>query len=237
MDQINKVKSLSIWIFIVPFVGINTCLILITQFQGLFPNQEDIIHNTIPYFDGGASISRTARPFPSWLIFKPAMFLTSYLLIRYWLYNKGIIELFNKHHKYINKVVYFGIASAIALTIHSIFLGIKFDNDLYKLFRRVVMLLFISFEIAAQAYLVATFYSFKDKLSKYINVKILKLKLILVSVLIVVALISVPLISLPGNDVFGFNVKFFKHALEWDYFIGVITFYLLTYFMWKKTNF
>ena len=234
MDQINKVKSLSIWIFIVPFVGINTCLILITQFQGLFPNQEDIIHNTIPYFDGGASISRTARPFPSWLIFKPAMFLTSYLLIRYWLYNKGIIELFNKHHKYINKVVYFGIASAIALTIHSIFLGIKFDNDLYKLFRRVVMLLFITFEIAAQAYLVATFYSFKDKLSKYINVKILKLKLILVSVLIVVALISVPLISLPGNDVFSFNVKFFKHALEWDYFIGVITFYLLTYLMWKK---
>ena len=31
-----------------------------------------------------------------------------------------------------------------------------------------------------------------------------------------------------------FNLKFFKHALEWDYFIGVITFYLLTFFMWKK---
>tara|TARA_A100000164_G_C21869069_1_gene754177 strand:+ start:117 stop:824 length:708 start_codon:yes stop_codon:yes gene_type:complete len=234
MDQINKVKSLSIWIFIVPFIAVNTCLILITQFQGLFPNQEDIIHNTIPYFDGGASISRTARPYPSWLVFKPAMFLTSFLLIRYWLYNKGIIQVFNKNHKYINKIVFFGIASAVALTIHSIFLGIKFDNDFYKLFRRVVMLLFIIFEIAAQAYLVATFYSFKEKLSKYINIKILRLKLILVSILIVVALISIPLISLPGNDVFGFNVKFFKHALEWDYFIGVISFYLLTFLMWKK---
>jgi hypothetical protein len=234
MDQINKVKSLSIWIFIVPFIAVNTCLILITQFQGLFPNQEDIIHNTIPYFDGGASISRTARPYPSWLIFKPAMFLTSFLLIKYWLYNKNIIQSFNKNHKHINKVVYFGIASAIALTIHSIFLGIKFDNDLYKLFRRVIMLLFIIFEIAAQAYLVATFYSFKDKLTKYINLKILKLKLILVSVLIVVAVISIPIISLPGNDFFGFNVKFFKHALEWDYFIGVISFYMLTYLMWKK---
>ena len=31
-----------------------------------------------------------------------------------------------------------------------------------------------------------------------------------------------------------FNLKFFKHALEWDYFIGVISFYLLTFFMWKK---
>tara|TARA_Y100000389_G_scaffold147796_1_gene146767 strand:+ start:115 stop:516 length:402 start_codon:yes stop_codon:yes gene_type:complete len=133
-------------------------------------------------------------------------------------------------------MVYFGIASAIALTIHSIFLGIKFDNDFYKLFRRVIMLMFIIFEIVAQAYLVATLYSFKDKLSNYINKKYLTLKIYLVSILIIVALISIPIISLPGNNFFGFNLKFFKHALEWDYFIGVITFYLLTFMMWKKIN-
>tara|TARA_Y100000816_G_scaffold280349_1_gene253609 strand:+ start:138 stop:848 length:711 start_codon:yes stop_codon:yes gene_type:complete len=236
MEYINKVKSISIWIFIVPFVAVNTCLILITQFQGLFPNQEDIIHNTIPYFDGGASISRTARPYPSWLIFKPAMFLTTFFLIKYWLYNKSIISFFDKNNKNINKIVYFGIASAIALTVHSIFLGIKFDNDLYKLFRRVIMLLFIIFEIVAQAYLVATLYSFREQLSNYINKRYLTLKIYLVSILIVVAIISVPIISLPGNDFFGFNLKFFKHALEWDYFIGVITFYLLTFLMWKKIN-
>ena len=234
MEQINKVKSISIWIFIIPFLAINACLIIITQFHGLFPNQEDIIHNTFPYLDGGASISRTARPYPTWLIFKPSMFLTSFLLIKYWLYNKSIIEFFHKNHQYKNKIIFFGIASAIALTIHSIFLGIKFDNDLYKLFRRVIMLLFIIFEIVAQAYLVATFYSLRDKLSQYINIRILNLKIILVSTLIVVAVISIPIISLPGNNLFGFNLKFFKHALEWDYFIGVISFYLLTFFMWKK---
>ena len=236
MEQINKVKSISIWIFIVPFVAVNACLILITQFHELFPNQEDIIHHTIPYFDGGASISRTARPYPSWLIFKPAMFLTSFLLVKYWLFNKDIIYFFDKNHKNIKKVVFFGIASAIALTIHSIFLGIKFDNDLYKLFRRVIMLMFIIFEIVAQAYLVATLFSFKDKLSNYINNTYLTLKIYLVSILIIVAIISIPIISLPGNDFFGFNLKFFKHALEWDYFIGVITFYLLTFMMWKKIN-
>ena len=234
MDYINKARSISIWIFIVPFVAVNACLLLITQFHSLFPNQEDIIHATFPYFDGGASISRTARPYPSWLIFKPAMFLTSFLLIKYWLYNKKIIEMFNESHKYTKKIVFFGIASAIALTIHSIFLGIKFDNDLYKLFRRVIMLLFIIFEITAQAYLVATFYSFRNKLENYINVNFLNLKIILVCTLIVVAIISIPIISLPGNNFFGFNLKFFKHALEWDYFIGVISFYMLTYFMWKK---
>ena len=234
MDQINKVKSISIWIFIVPFIAVNACLILITQFHELFPNQEDIIHNTFPYFDGGASISRTARPYPSWVIFKPAMFLTSFLLIKYWLYNKSIIKFFNPEHKYIKKIVFFGIASAIALTIHSIFLGIKFDNDFYKLFRRIIMLSFIIFEIVAQAYLVATLYSFKDKLTSYINIRFLNLKIGLVTTLIIVALISIPIISLPGNNFMGFNLKFFKHALEWDYFIGVISFYLLTYFMWKR---
>ena len=131
------------------------------------------------------------------------------------------------------KIIFFGIASAIALTIHSIFLGIKFDNDLYKLFRRVIMLSFIIFEIVAQAYLVVTFYSLKNKLANFINIKILRLKFILVSFLIVVAIISIPIISVP-NDFFGFNLKFFKHALEWDYFIGVISFYMLTYFLWKK---
>ena len=234
MDQISKAKSISVWIFIVPFIAINACLIIITQFHSLFPNQEDIIHNTIPYIDGGASISRTARPYPTWLIFKPSMFLTSFLLIKYWIYNREIIKFFNQDHKYIKRIFYFGIASAIALTIHSIFLGVRFDNDLYKLFRRVILLSFIIFELVAQAYLVATFYSFKEKLLDYINPTILKLKLILVSFLIIVALISVPIISLPGNDFFGFNLKFFKHALEWDYFLGVISFYLLTFLMWKK---
>ena len=236
MDKILKVKSISIWIFIVPFIALNTCLILITKFHSLFPNPEDVILNTIPYIDGQASISRTARVFPTYLIFKPAMFFTSYLLIKYWICSKDIILFFYKDHKNVKRILFFGVGSAVLLTLHSIFLGIKFDNDLYKLFRRVIMLSFIIFEISAQAYLVAAFYSFKDKLTNYINLKYLKLKIILVSLLIVVAVISVPIISLPGDNFLGFNLKFFKHSLEWNYFIGVITFYLLTFFMWKKNK-
>tara|TARA_B100001121_G_scaffold45054_1_gene38633 strand:- start:2352 stop:3041 length:690 start_codon:yes stop_codon:yes gene_type:complete len=229
MEDIKKVKSISLWIFIVPFIGVNACLILITQFHSLFPNQEDVIGFTIPYLDGGASISRTARVFPTYWIFKPAMFITSYLLIRYWLWNKNIINYFDPNSKHIKKIIFFGISSAVLLTIHSIFLGIKFDYDLYKLFRRIVMLFFIIFEIVAQAYLVITLYKIKDKIQHHINFKFLIAKRILVTLLIIVALISIPIISYDGN-------KAFKHALEWDYFLGVIFFYCLTFFMWKKTN-
>ena len=135
----------------------------------------------------------------------------------------------DNNNKNVRKIIFFGIGSAILLTIHSIFLGIKFDYDLYKLFRRVVMLLFIIFEIVAQAYLVITLYKLKDKIINKINFKFLKLKGLLVSLLIIVAILAIPIVSMPGN-------KFIKHALEWDYFVGVISFYLLTYFMWKKNT-
>ena len=157
------------------------------------------------------------------------MFLTSYLLIKYWIYNKNIILSLDNNNKNVRKIIFFGIGSAILLTIHSIFLGIKFDYDLYKLFRRVVMLLFIIFEIVAQAYLVITLYKLKDQIVDKINLKYLKLKGLLVSLLIITAILAIPLVSMPGN-------KFIKHALEWDYFVGVISFYLLTFFMWKKNT-
>ena len=144
------------------------------------------------------------------------MFLTSYLLIKYWIYNKNIILSLDNNNKNVSKIIFFGIGSAILLTIHSIFLGIKFDYDLYKLFRRVVMLLFIIFEIIAQAYLVITLYKLKNKIINKINFNFLKLKGILVSILIIVAILAIPIVSMPGN-------KFLKHALEWDYFVGVIT--------------
>ena len=233
MEQISKVKSISIWIFIIPFFAVNACLLITTQFHFLIEHQYRIF-SSFPYIDGGVSISRTARYYPTYLIFKPAMFLTSYLLIKYWIYNREIINFFDEQCKYKKKIVFFGIASAIALTIHSIFLGIKFDNDLYKLFRRVIMFSFIIFEITAQAYLVASFYSFKHKLNDYINKVYLNIKIILVSTLIVVAIISIPILALPGDTFLGLNLKFLKHALEWDYFLGVIIFYMLTFFMWKK---
>mgnify|MGYP001456217001 FL=1 len=236
MEYIKKAKSISIWIFILPFVAVNTCLILVTQFHSLFPNQVDIIHNTFPYFDGGASISRTARPYPSWLVFKPLMIFTSFLLVRYWMYNREIVNFFSKDHKNMKKIFFFGVASAIFLTLHSIFLGIKFDNDLYKLFRRVILLLFIIFEIVAQAYLVSTLYSLKKDISQFLNLNVLKIKIVLVTILIVVATISIPIISLPGDDFMGITLKFLKHGLEWNYFLGVITFYLLTFLMWKKVS-
>ena len=228
MGSIGKVRSISVWIFIIPFISVNTCLLIVTNYhQILEPGVP--INPTFPYFDGGVSISRTVRDFPLYLIFKPAMFVTSYLLILYWLNTKNIINHF--HQNYINKrrIVFLGISSAILLTLHSIFLGIKFDNDLYKLFRRVVMLSFIIFELIAQAYLIKFFYEIRHKLNNHINITFLKIKRILITFLIIISIITLPF--LPFD-----NFKFLKHAIEWNVFLGVIIFYLLTHLMWKKNT-
>ena len=121
MEQIQKAKSISIWVFIIPFVAVNTCLIITTQLHFLIDGPYRI-YSTFPYIDGGVSISRTARYFPTYLIFKPAMFLTTYLLIKYWIYSANIVNHFEENHKYRKKILFFGLASAIALTIHAIFL-------------------------------------------------------------------------------------------------------------------
>ena len=226
MESINKIRKLSLWIFIIPFIAINVCLILITNFHQFF-NLEHVILPTIPYIDGGTSISRTARVFPTYLIFKPAMFITSFLLIQYWHLNYNLMEKINPYLNYKKFFLFFGVGSAIFLFFHSIFLGIKFDNDLYKLFRRTVILSFIIFEIVAQTLLVINFYKVREQIIKFINSKILNFKIVLVSILIIVAIVSIPFITATGYTRF-------KHALEWNYFVGVISFYMLTFFFWKK---
>ena len=234
MNEIKTIRKLSLWIFFIPFVAINACLFIAVNHHFLEDtiftvNQIGRSNFTLPYVDGGVSISRVSRTFPQYLIFKPAMFLTSIFLVIYWINNNKLINKLNNTESVDYKFKTYGILSAIFLILHSIFLGVKFDYQIYKLFRRIILLAFIIFEIIAQGMLVYYFFRFKNVLNKYSNSIILKLKLILVSILIIVALLSIPILITKGN-------VHFKHGLEWNYFVGVIFFYLLTRFFWKRTT-
>ena len=233
MNEITQIRKLSLWIFFIPLIGINLCL-LISQNPEFLENTIFTVDQigrskfSIPYLAGSLSISRASRTYPQFLIFKPAMWLTALLLYFYWKNNNNLIKKINS-----NDVDYkfktFGILSAIFLAIHSVFLGIKFDIQAYKLFRRVVLLLFIVFEIIAQGILVYHLFKVKVKLLDYINRKILILKFILVSILATIGILSLPILVQSGNT-------HFKHALEWNYFVGVILFYLFSNFFWRRTT-
>ena len=231
MFTINLIKKYSIWIFILPIVGLNLCLIITANYifleGSVFALEDNAVRSlTIPYFDGQVSISRVARTFPQYLIFKPTMIFTAIFLILYWKTNNDLFKKINNSEKNYT-FVYFGIFSAIFLIFHTVFLGIKFDLSFYQLFRRFILLAFIIFELIAQVYLVITLYKFKNEILKYINDKILILKILLVSILIIVAFCSLPVLTNEGN-------KALKHILEWNFFIGVILFYFLSFLFWKK---
>ena len=232
MKEITQIRKLSLWIFFVPLVSINLCLFISVNHNLFdetifFVDQIGRSNFSIPYLDGSLSISRASRTYPQYLIFKPFMILTSVLVYFYWKKNNEIINNFygtdNKNYNF--KTL--GILSAIFLSIHSVLLGIKIDISIFKLLRRVILLSFIIFEIIAQGLLVYNLYKLKDKIRGLFNLNILKLKIVLVALLSVVAILSIPMLVTKGN-------VHFKHALEWNYFVGVISFYLLTRFFWKK---
>jgi hypothetical protein len=233
MNEITQIRKLSLWIFFVPLTTINLCL-LISQNPQFLENTFFAVDHigrsgfSIPYLDGSLSISRASRTFPQYLLFKPAMIVTSVLLYYYWINNNSLIN--KLHQTNIDyKFKFFGIGYAILLVVHSIFLGIKFDIQLYKLFRRIVMLSFIVFELIAQGLLIYNFFKIQNKLLNLINKKVLFLKAFLVITLVAVAIFSLPLLVTKGNT-------HFKHALEWNYFVGVILFYFLTRLFWKRTT-
>ena len=234
MYETTQIRKLSLWIFFLPLIAINTCLFISVNyhlFENTFFSVDQIGRSgfTIPYLDGSISISRASRTFPQYLIFKPSMIVTGFLLFYYWNYNNNLVCKLRNTHNFKYKFRLFGILSAIFLIIHSIFLGVKFDIQLYKLFRRVVLLLFIIFELIAQGILVYYLFNIKNRISEITNKNILIVKIILVSFLVIVAFASLPILVTKGNT-------HFKHALEWNYFVGVITFYLLTFFFWKRTT-
>ena len=232
MKEITQIRKLSLWIFFVPLIAINLCLFITVNYH-LLENTLFVVDEigrsgfTIPYIDGSLSISRASRTYPAFLIFKPGMILTSFLLYFYWKKNNTLINKFNNISNKNYNFKTFGILSAIFLAIHALLLGVEIDIKIFKLLRRVILLSFIIFEIVAQGLLVYNFYKLKEKIQKFFNSTVLKCKIFLVFVLAAVAIISLPVLTTKGN-------VHLKHALEWNYFIGVIFFYLLTRLFWKK---
>ena len=232
MENINQIRLISIWVFIVTFVSLNLCLIISVNYhllEGTIFTVDPIGRSgfTIPYIDGSVSISRTARTFPAYLVFKPGMIITAILLFQYWRANNKLIQTLNNDFSKNRYFLFFGVGSAILLAIHSLLLGIKFDIDAYKFLRRFILLAFIIFELVAQALLINSIIKIKNKIAETINKKILILKIFVVTVLIIVGVLSLPILVSSEH-------VHFKHALEWNYFLGVIIFYLFTFLFWRK---
>ena len=182
-----------------------------------------------PYFYGEVSISRTARFFPSILIFKTLIILSSILLFLYWKNNLNLFnELKNKNilDKFSNTFFYLGMLSCIFLILHAAFLGLDFDSNIFSKIRRLIIILFILFEVSAQIFLTRNLYKFKEELKEYIRPLILKTKIIFVSTILVITSVAFIILAFydPSTE--------FKHILEWNYFASLLFYYMLSRLLW-----
>jgi len=186
-----------------------------------------------PYFYGEVSISRTARFFPSILIFKTFIILSSILLFLYWKNNLNLFnELKNKNilDKFSSTFFYLGMLSCVFLILHAALLGLDFDSKIFSGIRKLIIVLFILFEVSAQIFLTGNLFKFKEELKeyKYIRPLILKTKIIFVSTIFLTSCISLIILAFydPSTE--------FKHILEWNYFASLLLFYMLSGLLWKK---
>ena len=118
MQEITQIRSLSLWIFIIPLVTVNICLLISVNFiffENTYFTVDQIGRSafTIPYLDGSLSISRASRTFPQFLIFKPGMVITALLLCAYWYKNNLLINYFKNTKSKKNSFMIFGVLSAI----------------------------------------------------------------------------------------------------------------------------
>ena len=177
-----------------------------------------------PYFYGEASISRTARFFPAIVIFKTLIILTSILLFVYWKNNLNFFNgLRNKNvlANFSSSFFYLGFLSCVCLFFHAAFLGLDIDSKIFDKVRKLILILFIVFEIAAQISLTKNLFKLKKSLGFYIKTTILKAKIIFVLIIFLVTLFSFVYFTF-----YDPSAKF-KHTLEWNYFAFLLFYYLL----------
>ena len=184
-----------------------------------------------PYFYGEVSISRTARYFPATFIFKPFIILSAIFLFLYWKNNLNLFnELRNNNvlNRFSERFFYLGVLSCVFLILHASLLGLDFDSKLFDKIRRLIIILFILFELSAQILLTRSLYKFRRELKKHIRSFIILVKITFV------------IIVLSGTGiVFAFLVwgnlsTEVKHIFEWNYFSILLIYYLLSRLLWKR---
>jgi hypothetical protein len=90
--------------------------------------------------------------------------------------------------------------SGLFLFFHVFFLGSTIDNDVFQKVRKLILVLFIIFEILAQFFLTKRLYLNIDKFKEYISKKILNIKITFVSIIIVSSVGIIGILSFNNID-------------------------------------
>lgn len=192
-----------------------------------------LIPQCIPYIEGCTTISRAARSGESIHLFRALMLPTSSLLIAYWfLAHAWLLQLENTDTLGIKTMRILGISSAFFLILYATFLGT--DGQFYRWMRRYGVTFFFSFNALAQIFLIHRLHQLRGPIIARELQTLLKVKTGLCIYQWTIGLISVPL----GVMIVDKEARYImQNIIEWHFAFSMNAFFLVTYFMFKKTKF
>ena len=148
-------------------------------------------------------------------------------MIMYWLYYQKIFNVLEKEQR-IKKFFIFGILSSVFLFVHVFFLGVEINNIIFIKLRKLVILLFILCELNAQFFLAKRIFICRNLISDFTFKTVIYLKITFVATMILISTIIIGILAIYNLPA---NVDYF---LEWNYFLVLLFFYLLSSIMWKN---
>ena len=148
-------------------------------------------------------------------------------MLFYWLQsNKLLKNLLTRDDNY--WFLYLGLFSSLCLFFHVYFLGTDITNEVFQRIRKIVLMLFIIFELFAQIFLTRKLYLLKNDLKDHISKLVLNIKIIYSYIIVLITLL---IIIILGTSGFTSNMDY---IMEWNYFVTLLLFYLLSSIIWKK---
>lgn len=181
-----------------------------------------------PFFYGETSVSNVVKRHPINIFFKSFLYISVVLMIAYWYFYNKIFQKTLKNN--FNLFYFFGIGSAIFLFLHVFFLGSTSNSEIFKDIRRLIIVLFILFELLAQVFLAKNIYKNKNVFIKFCYNKIISLKFLFavcISTITIIILVCLFFTDFPSAV---------DYILEWNYFVVLLVFYFISSIMWKKNK-
>ena len=217
-----KLKAIPLATALLPAVAVHVCYLL-AAYQGH-------ISWCFPYLSECVSISATGRHSPESVVFRAAIIPTAVLMIVYWRLNWEWLKKLETHMVLLNRtMLWFGIVAALGLFVYSSILGQV--GDLYRLQRRIGMILFYSFTYLAQLLMTIQMASVIRTRGVLISMSTYRSLSAICSAVAILGATS--LLSWTIYD----DYRRHEDAFEWWLTLLLLGHTFITYFAWRESGF
>jgi len=208
---------------LLPFVTVHLCYAVATG-AGLLPQ-------CLPYLDGCTSISAAGRYGWSYFLFKAGVIPAAVLLaLFWWLCREWLVTLGEPAgSRALLAMAWIGTVAAGFLVLYAVFLGSK--GETYNLLRRYGVSVYFSFSCLAQLILLSRLRRLAVAQPGVVPAWILRAKTGLAILLLALGLGSIPVSNFVADK------DPVENAIEWNFTLLLVSYYLLTWRAWRATGF